>query len=335
MKKYIITLCITLLPLWALHAQDISPYATFDEGAFQELLQQEIILDIYPEHPQPHQSMTLEAENSLLDMERAYFEWYINGTLYESGVGKRSISATAGRAGERMEISVTARDLSNIEASTTEVIIPAAVDILWEADTYTPPFYKGKAISTVGSEVRLIAQPEIIDGGRRLPNTELFFEWSTGQGTNGDASGFGLNTYTLYTGEVYKEKRVSVTVSNFDKSIIAHKIFTSLPEYPQVVIYRESPLSGISFNNAVLKDFSLDISEKEVRLRAIPFFFANSYVENDRLEYEWNLGRNSASTERSVTLRRVGNSGTIGAELEVRYPDIFFQNQRKAFNITF
>ena len=50
------------------------------------------------------------------------------------------------------------------------------IDLFWEADTYTPPFYRGHSQVSAESEVEVVADAYIYDRtGKKLPDNQLNF----------------------------------------------------------------------------------------------------------------------------------------------------------------
>jgi len=45
---------------------------------------------------------------------------------------------------------------------------PALVDLMWEANTYTPPFYKGKALTSSKSSITVTAIPQLKTSDKKI-----------------------------------------------------------------------------------------------------------------------------------------------------------------------
>src|SRR3990167_4013379 len=69
------------------------------------------------------------------------------------------------------------------------------VNLLWEANTYTPPFYRGHSAVTPGSEVTVVADAYLYDGrGNKLDDASLNFDWRKDNRAISSASGLGGKT---------------------------------------------------------------------------------------------------------------------------------------------
>jgi len=127
-------------------------YAQFDtsEGALS--------ISPNPQYPLPNSTVQLTAESPLLDLANSDIEWTVNGAAAGSG---QSIKLTVGAPGSATNVSVSVSGQSG-DDSAQLTLIPTSIDLLWEADSYTPPFYRGRAVPTSGSTIRLFAVPHFV-----------------------------------------------------------------------------------------------------------------------------------------------------------------------------
>ncbi len=110
-------------------------------GTFQD----KISLQIIPVVPQPGQAINAEVKSLNIDISRLPIVWYINGKVIQQGIGLTKIQTKAAGAGEPFTIRVVVTsDEKKFEQSMT--LTTGSVDLLWQAESYTPPFYKGKAL---------------------------------------------------------------------------------------------------------------------------------------------------------------------------------------------
>ncbi len=186
----------------------------------------------------------------------------------------------------------------NVATLTTTTSIP----LVWEADTYTPPFYKGKALSPTDAGNRIIALTPSTFG----PDTATY-TWKFDSKVLGSQSGVGKKTLTLPGSPFTADKLVVVTIKSADGTQEGTGAIRIPSTKPQVLVYEDSPLSGIRFENVVNTFFGQ--TETDISLLAYPYFFS---TENRLfgLEYRWTVGGQSVSEGKDGEI--IARSDTIG-----------------------
>ncbi len=77
-------------------------------------------------------------------------------------------------------------------------ITPEDLDIIWQANSYVPPFYEGKALFPPVGTVSFVAMPGFIDSnGNPVNPKKLIYTWSQDTTVLGDKSGYGKNVLTV------------------------------------------------------------------------------------------------------------------------------------------
>ncbi|MCB9818844.1 hypothetical protein H6788_01555 [Candidatus Nomurabacteria bacterium] len=153
------------------------------------------------------------------------------------------------------------------------------VEIIIEADTYIPSFYRGRAEPTSGNSVRATAIPLEADP------SSLTYRWRVnGQPISGDGQtitfpapigdNFTLEVTVLKNGTFWSEKGESIALST-----------------PEVLFYEENALRGIG-TIAIKNDFSLIGAEASVT--AEPFFVGNGSQNN--LRGNWKIDDTAITT---------------------------------------
>ena len=75
---------------------------------------------------------------------------------------------------------------------------PTSVDVLWSAYSYTPPFYKGKALAPSRGSVVLVALPQLVTrNGSPIEPKNIIYTWSRRGVILGKSSGLGKNQVVL------------------------------------------------------------------------------------------------------------------------------------------
>lgn len=151
-------------------------------------------------------------------------------------------------------------------APLTSVISPAtttpsslgAVDLVIEADTYKPSFYRGRAEPTMGNQVRLVAVPL-----GRSP-TDFTYQWSI------DGRALPSTGPVATFSEMFKQRpRVSVSVIDSNGALFARAEEVVELSRPEVIFYEENVLRG--HGSRAIRDSHTLIGDEGV-IRAEPYF---------------------------------------------------------------
>lgn len=121
----------------------------------------ETLLVLNPETPQAGQRFTARVEAYSYDIKRAIIAWDIDGVIQQDLNQEQQITLTAPQLGESMTVRVQVTEQNGLTHTATQTIRPSAIDIIIESDTQVPTFYRGRALPSSGSTVRLIAFPSI------------------------------------------------------------------------------------------------------------------------------------------------------------------------------
>ena len=234
----------------------------------------QLVLLSSPESPSPGETVTIQANTPTLDKNRLFFDWVVDGKRRAdfSDLGKNSIKLTAGNVGSiiRVTVNVTGADKEVKPASLNINVSDLA--LTWTAETYVPPWYKGKALPTQNSVVRVAAIPKLVIGGSAVSPENLIYNWSLDDQEN-IVSGIGLQIFRFRMSDLPRSNhQIEVTVQ--DNRGIIHKNGRLLlgTVRPQAKIYASSPLGGIEFRSSPLFTF--------IKLPGLldfviePFFFA-------------------------------------------------------------
>src|SRR3989338_764728 len=237
-----------------------------------------------PSVPGPEMRVTVRVESFVYDIKAATIAWLLNGELVLEGRGATEYKFTTGKSGEEslFEVIITTPDGKNFKE--TLALRPASVDILWQAETYTPPFYKGKALPSQGSKIRAVAVPQF--GDPQL----LQYKWTANQST-GLAQGTGVSSAVMEAGRAGIPIALGVEVSSQTTS---HKAARTVPipsVAPEVAFYEDSPLYGIRFENVL--SGTVMTAGPEYRILGVPYFFTKLDRDYGNLLYQWNINNRS------------------------------------------
>jgi hypothetical protein len=225
---------------------------------------QSIELTLAPQQPNPRESFTARIDSFTMDLDEALITWRYNNSVVASGVGTRSVSLVAPAAGGAATIYVTARGVEG-NATTLFTVRPAAIDLVWESpNTYTPPFYKGKALPAPGAAVRILAIPAV-----GAPQT-LSYEWSYNDSVVQNQSGRGKARFTLNTDILTTVNNIRLRASGAGFS--AEESIGVPLRTPTLVAYKKNN-SFIDFSNGTINTITL--AEAGTTLRFEPFNFTS------------------------------------------------------------
>jgi|SRR3989344_1156816 len=305
----------------------------------QILSHSDLVISSSTKYPSPYEDITLLAEYYLSDMDKASVSWYENGVLKNKGGGETGFTFKTSGVGKTTTIRVTVLTQEGKTLSQTKNFTPVLVNLLWEADTYTPPFYRGKALASSESKIRVTAVPDFrTTNGTQISPDKLFYEWSQVSSASRKASQ-GKNYTDITNATSFGETSVSVTVSNSEKSLIQKKTISIPITQPEIVFYSFDPLAGPNYLNALVKETSLE--ENQIGIKGEPYFVNKNTLS--RASYVWTSNNQplvSDSINKSIVTfaKKDGNGKTSGAltlSLRIEYPNTTNQRLQGLLKINF
>lgn len=297
---------------------------------FSSAFSNELNVNIVPTYPKPYENINIDLTLYSGDLDSAKINWYLNGTNVLSGTGEKNYSFRTGAAGkvENFEIRVTLAD--GVSFSKTFTINPSDVRLLWEANSYVPPFYKGKALHSQHGSLKIVAMPEFVRNGAPVPASNLIYNWSNGQETYPSQSGYGRGVLIINGSLIGRDEKVSVVVTDPVSGMKTQGWADIRTSRPEILFYENSPYYGNLFDQAV---GAIDLTNEEVQVIAYPFFFSNE--EGDNIEYEWRLNNQtipSLYNLRSAIFRKPeGEGGQSIISISVKNINKFMQQAESRF----
>jgi len=278
-----------------------------------------IIFHTEPEFPRAFQEVSISVQGFSIDLGRLEVSWYIDGKLIERSIGGKNFSFNAGKLGSRSTIIMVANSPIAEVARKTIVIVPADVDILWETNTYTPPFYKGKSLPVSEGNITFTAMPSFIDSrGRKIDPEILMYTWQKDGTVLVDQSGVGKKNITIVGPLSFSDDIISLEVSTLEMSIKAKETVFIVTREPKIIFYEKHPLRGVLYERAIINEFFL--LDDEFTLRAEPFFTHIDGIQKGNTEFSWSVGEEKVfpEKEQELVLSRGGESGATNVKLRVR-----------------
>lgn len=202
----------------------------------------------------------------------------------------------------------------------TQVLNPK-VHILYEVDTHTPPFYRGKALPSGENRLTALALPDL--SGTRLNPSTLHYRWRRDGEIMNEFNGAGERLVSLNTPIANDSTLLEVEVSDPRGTYRARGALVLSDRPPKALLYEDNSLLGVLYNRAIPRDFSL--KGKEVSLLASPVFFSAGESARGPL-YEWRLNGAAVSSEKRLVLRSEGESGLSLVSVFISNPEKITQS---------
>jgi hypothetical protein len=248
-------------------------------------LSSELGVEIVPNYPRPNETVFINLSLYTDDLNSANITWYNNGKNVLSGKGETRYSFTTGPIGTESKIEIRVSLLSGVSFSKIINLNPASVDLIWEADSYVPPFYKGKALHPMQGSLKVAAMPEFIKNGRRISASNLVYQWSNGINVYQSQSGYGKSTIILNGSILGRSENMEVLVTDPVNNLVAQGFVNISPIDPEIVFYENSPYYGHLFDSAVTG--TLNLKTEEIQILVAPYYFSKESAGG--LKYEWRL----------------------------------------------
>lgn len=314
---------ILFLPVISSTALAVSPHA--------------IGVDVIPPNPSPFQNITIVLSSFAANLDAVSITWIEDGKTITSEFGRKSFTTKTKAAGS--ETLVEARiALPDGEIIKRIILRPAVLVLLWQAtDSYVPPFYKGKALPTADSEIRVVAMPEIISVGKKVDPKNMTYSWEQDYENAPGASGYGKNFYTYVADYLRDSAVIGVVASTLDQQNNSESNINIATNSPEILFYKIDPSLGVFWENALSNDYTI---LGEAVVVAAPYFISPKDWRRPELEFFWSInGRSVAVPSYSKNLLPVragaGSSGASSLRLRIEHMDRIFQTVDKTLNIQF
>lgn len=298
-------------------------------------LSNELNVEVVPSYPGSHETVSVSLTLYTDDLSSADITWYKDGKNALSGKGATRYSFKNGTAGVETKIEIRVDLLSGASFSKSFTLTPANVDLVWEANSYVPPFYKGKALHARQGSLKVVAMPEFVKNGVRVPPANLVYKWSNGVEVYESRSGYGKNTLLLNGSVLGREDEIEVLVTDPGSGLVAENFLTISPSDPEIIFYEDNPYYGHNFDLGIRNSF--DLKEEEVELIVAPYFFTKENAVN--FKYSWRLNGRAVSElegSRSAIFKKPeGKSGQSNLSLNIENLNRILQQASAGLVINF
>lgn len=189
--------------------------------------------------------------------------------------------------------------------------MPASpVDLLYDATTYVPPFYKGRPLPSPGSTMRFQAIPHF----GSVSDQSITYTWKVDGEVEGTLSGLGRSSVSLPSPGLFGSETVEVDAASQDGSAYGSASLSISSLDPGLTLYQDHPVFGVEYYNALGAQNS--IADSEMTFDAVPYFVATTAANDPRLTYAWSVNGSTlqaTSTNNNELTINAGNGGGFAA----------------------
>ncbi len=218
---------------------------------------------------------------------------------------------------------------------TERTAAPGAIDLLFESDSYVPPFYRGRAIPSPGSILHFQAIPRF--NGPSSPDGQITYTWRRDGVVMGSVSGPGRSIVALPAPTLFGTDTISVEAQAVDGSFYGTASATISSTDPGVTLYQDHPLFGVEYYDALTAQTS--IPDLEMTFAAVPYFIAAPGPNDPRLDYAWSVNglavAATSSARSKITINADNSTGLADVALMLTSPSNVLLSAQHSWNLLF
>lgn len=294
-------------------------------------LEEKVYFEVLPKRPRVGDTVDISIEMYGTPIKDASFTWYINGTQFEKGIGKHKISFLLEKK-SAVRVLILTGEGNLVEKNWN--FNPQNTVLLWETNTYTPPFYKGKSLYT--PESGLILHAINLDAKNPLTNIYADYTWKVDGTVVGEESGVGKSTY-IYQGDLLMQEPlfqvIRSGISAFTSkgrdvgvdSQIESSASIRVQTFPtDIVAYEATPLLGILYNKQLSSSFLFN--KNETAIVSYPMYYSLSSSLNGL--YTWSINDQLIRTNtNSIAFKKTRDNEQSRLSITIQNPKALLQSQ--------
>ncbi len=325
--KFFLITSITLLALFTI----VLPFKA--EAASSS----SILVNVAPENPAPNENVSITLNSYANNLDSVLITWSVNGKNVSSGIGKKSFLVNAPLAGEETSV-VASISLPDGTIDTRIMIRPSVMVLLWQAnDSYVPPFYKGKALPTLDSEIKVVAMPEIKNGSQMVSPSNMTYSWKKDYTNNVDGSGYGKNSFLYVNDYLENSNNISVIASTIDQKYSSSASIDIGATEPKILFYKNDAILGTIWEQALADGHRIQGDEV---LEATPYFISPNDIRIPTLTWDWFINDSMINVtgfrKNLIPLKvQAGVSGTSKIKLKISNTYKIFADTSKEISVEF
>jgi hypothetical protein len=308
-------------------------------SAHAQVTSDDIGVDVSPEQPGAFTSVTIKLSSYSINIGRADINWTLNKKLVLGGIGKTTYTFTTREIGSEDSLKITITPMGGFPIEKTVVIHPMGMDLLWQAiDSVVPPLYRGKALPSSESKIKVVAMPEIRSSSTRVSaQNDLVYTWKQNYDLAGDdISGYGKSAFTIDTSYLNTSERVDVNAETRDGRLGATASIDVATQDSKILWYAVSPLYGPLFERALSNGY--EVAGSEQTFLAEPYYFSAINSASPSLQYTWSINGESVTTPtlpNTISLHRdTTTAGEALISLSIRNVSKIFQTAKEALTLS-
>ena len=309
----------------------ITTLVFFAFSANAQIKSDDISLSINPKQPGPNETVYATLASYAVDLNKTLITWSVNGQAYTQNVGQKTFSFKTTESGTQTVLSIQIDAVDGSSVSKQLVINPATIDILWEAvDSYTPPFYKGKALIPAESAVKVVAllNSNISNGA--------VYNWKLDDKAKTDSSGYGKNYYYFQKTYLDRVNNIEVNAVNIlGNSIGSGKILIGNWN-PKIVFYKKDSNLGTRWEQALEDNFLIKPDGETIVFE--PYFITPKNINSSSLKTNWTLGSSPIATpdiKNELNIKPESTGGSSKIQIDIENINKMFLKISKKINVSF
>jgi len=295
------------------------------ETVSAQALNEDISFKVIPRSPSANQRVKVGLVSFNINLNNHFITWYLNGNKQQGNYGMTSFEFVTEELGNDSVVSAVIQVGSQEVIRKKITISPVDITMLWEAqDSYTPPFYKGKALPNRESQIKVVAIPQT---KTIKPNDahDLVYYWKNNQGAQPTSSGYGKSSYVFKKDFIETKNNISVRIEGREGTPNIEGVLTLNEGFlPQILFYLKDPQGRLLLRSALEENDSVKMSP--FTISAQPYYFSNDLSS---LDFGWKINGETSSIEKTAGLVDI----TLSNSNSVNVADIFvsIKNPQKLY----
>lgn len=297
-----------------------------------------ILVNVVPPNPNPFEDVSVTLSSYTYNLDTVLISWSVGGKTSSSGVGRKTFSTKAPASGSEITI-IASIGLPSGTIEQRILIRPAVMVLLAEAtDSYVPPFYRGKALPTLDSEIKVVAIPEIKNStGKIIDSRGLSYVWKKDYTINQEGSGYGKNFFIYDNDFLEGTNTIGVTAQATDGRSSAEGSISVQTVEPKVSFYRNDKALGVIWEEAISSPYKI---MEDLIMVAIPYFISPKELLHPALVFNWQINDSPVTVERykkNILPLKIpeDGTGTSKIRLDIENTNKIFQTSTKEVYIEF
>jgi hypothetical protein len=296
----------------------------------EDIIGKSLFIETSTPYPAPNSHVDVSLNDYAYGRTVTSISWFVNGVEMTEVKNERRILLSVGGVGQITEVVAKVTTGNNTTDTTSLTLRPLFVDIIVEAQTRVPGFYKGRSLPSNGS----VVSAAVILGGVSAPAEDFTYTWELNNRPIDGGGMRGKNKVNFIT-PAGNDFILSVNISDMNGQLIAKRAIIIPSVEPSVSFYESSSLYGlrpIATSDIILIGETSTIKAEPYNLDLL------AYNNPEHLIWEINNTptTNPSSNPYELTVARSGTvsrSTTIG--FEVRSLSNLLQGSKGSLNINY